>query len=71
MFGFFGVGERGRKWWGPGENGVNKLHCESFDNFYEKYKKLLKKLITLLFSYKMFIKIVSKLTFLGIHQHFP
>ena len=51
---------------------VNKLNYESFNiTFMENIKKLLKKLITLLFSYKMFIKIVSKLTFLGIHQHFP
>ena len=49
MFGFFfwgggGGGGQGIKWWGQGENGVNKLHCESFDNFYEKYKKLSKKI---------------------------
>ena len=57
--------------WNEGENGVNKLHCESFDNFYEKYKKLLKKLIALLFSYKMFIKIIYKLIFLGHTLTFP
>ena len=41
---------------------VNKLNYESFNiTFMENIKKLSKKLITLLFSLKMFLKLVSKL----------
>ena len=44
---------------------VNKLNYESFDTIsMENIKKLSKKLITLSFFHKMFLKIVSKLILL-------
>ena len=65
-------------WGNEGENGgaqekmvlINYI-VKVLTTFMRNIKSCQKKLIILLFSYKMFIKIVSKLTFLGIHQHFP